>query len=229
MSTEEKYWEARYKKGRSSGLGSIGDERTFKWNVINKYIDNIKEVIDVGCGDLSFWEDRDCQDYIGFDISKTIIEINKRKRPNWVFYTVDVETLLPIKKSVVFCFDVLYHILEYKKFKNILFNLFDMSNNFVFIYTFNKDPFKMSYFLKDIYNLFKTPITTLKKTINNRDAVLNYLYITILKRKKGRYITYHKIEPLIKYIKETKKYQLVSKHNFKNKAMYIFKKYINRV
>lgn len=74
---QNNYWEKRYSIGGSSGKGSIGKERAWKWSIIDNYSPNIQNVIDVGCGDLSFWSNRECKDYTGIDMSETIIEKNK--------------------------------------------------------------------------------------------------------------------------------------------------------
>jgi len=54
------YWERHYSKGGSSGPGSIGNYRSWKWNTILEFENSIDDVIDIGCGDLSFWEGRNC-------------------------------------------------------------------------------------------------------------------------------------------------------------------------
>ena len=69
---EEQYWDQRYIAGGTSGAGSIGDDRDFKWNVVDRHVLFLQSVVDVGCGELSFWEGRDCEDYTGIDISKNL-------------------------------------------------------------------------------------------------------------------------------------------------------------
>ncbi|MFX0141044.1 MAG: hypothetical protein ACFFDN_45820, partial [Candidatus Hodarchaeota archaeon] len=105
---EEQYWEQRYFSGGTSGPGSIGEEKAWKWSLIDQFVPDLNHVIDVGCGDLSFWEGRDCADYVGIDISKTIIEKNIKKRPKWQFIHTNAEKRIDgLKKEVVFCLDVL--------------------------------------------------------------------------------------------------------------------------
>ena len=87
----DSYWEERYASGSDSGKGSIGDIRKWKWSIINTYLHHVKEVIDIGCGDLSFWEGVKCLDYVGIDISPTIIKANMAKRPDWIFITASVD------------------------------------------------------------------------------------------------------------------------------------------
>ena len=82
---EEAYWETRYSLGQNSGEGSGGEGRDWKWKVITKLVPKMTSVIDVACGDLRFWEGRIAEEYVGIDISKTIVEENRRKQTNWDF------------------------------------------------------------------------------------------------------------------------------------------------
>ena len=50
----KQYWEQRYASGGKSGIGSIGEIAKTKWTIIKQYFNNINDVIDVACGDLSF-------------------------------------------------------------------------------------------------------------------------------------------------------------------------------
>lgn len=135
------YWDTRYKRGDSSGFGSVGKLREFKWDIINKYAGNVNEVIDVGCGDLSFWEGRNCSKYSGIDISPTIIDRNKKIRKNWKFICSPADVKIDISSNIVLCLDVLFHIMDDDIYLKILNNLMSYSNNLVFIYTWKINPF----------------------------------------------------------------------------------------
>ena len=112
-SVEEQYWDQRYIDDGTSGSGSIGDYRDFKWGIIDRYAPFLQSVVDVGCGDISFWERRDCIDYTGIDISGTIIKRNRILRPDWEFLRSNAETRIEeLSKSTVFCFDMLFHIMN---------------------------------------------------------------------------------------------------------------------
>jgi len=73
---EHNYWEERYLNGDNSGEGSRGKHRAWKWGILNKYIPEMTDVIDVGCGDLAFMENIDVDKYTGIDISQYIINKN---------------------------------------------------------------------------------------------------------------------------------------------------------
>ena len=77
---EKEWWERRYAEGRTSGKGSIGRGRAWKWSIIDEFTPEIPSLVDVGCGDLSFWEARFSKSYIGIDIAENIIEENRGKR-----------------------------------------------------------------------------------------------------------------------------------------------------
>jgi len=134
------YWEDRYSSGGNSGAGSAGANRKWKWGVINIYIERIFDVIDVGCGDLTFWNGRTCEKYTGIDISKTIINKNKIARPDWNFIVSDADTDFRLRANVVLCFDVLFHIMNERTYTKILENMCRYSTEWIFIFTWNRNP-----------------------------------------------------------------------------------------
>ena len=189
-SVEEHFWDQRYLEGGTSGLGSIGKIRDFKWSVIDKYLPYLHSVVDVGCGDLSFWEGRDCEDYTGIDISKTIIEKNKILRPDWSFICANSEkTIEGLKKEVVFCFDVLFHIMNTETYIQTLKNLCYYSKNYIFIYTWRNNPFKkyrqIKKFIKALFtfNVSKVLVTLKHVLSNNSFSDGNYQYFRFLENE----------------------------------------------
>lgn len=72
----EKYWIDRYKKGGDSGAGSYDKFAIFKGAVVNEFVtdNNINSVLELGCGDGNQLEYFNFPSYIGFDVSKRIIE-----------------------------------------------------------------------------------------------------------------------------------------------------------
>ncbi|HEY6283189.1 MAG TPA: methyltransferase domain-containing protein [Nitrososphaerales archaeon] len=138
----EEYWEKRYREGGKSGQGSVGLARDWKWSVIKKHVSQVEDVVDVGCGDLSFWEGRTCERYIGVDISPHIIARNAERRPEWAFVSSPAEKLLPLKGRVVLCLDVLFHILDDETAKRIMENLCEYSSEWVVIHAWWRNPFE---------------------------------------------------------------------------------------
>ncbi|HEV2137359.1 MAG TPA: hypothetical protein VGR53_00790 [Nitrososphaerales archaeon] len=136
----EEYWEKRYRQGGKSGKGSIGQARDWKWSVIDKHVSPVEDVVDIGCGDLSFWEGRTCERYFGIDISPHIIKRNTEKRPGWAFVSWPAEKHLPLKGRVVLCLDVLFHILDDKTATRIIENLCEYSKEWVVVHAWWRNP-----------------------------------------------------------------------------------------
>lgn len=149
LQAEDEYWEMRYRKGGNSGAGSVGSIREWKWRVIEQYAGEIDDVIDVGCGDLSFWKGRDCAKYFGLDASPTVIERDKRERPSWEFRVHRAEIPLEgIRARVVLCSDVLFHIMNDDDYKHILENICQYSREWLFVHTWSRNPFNLRWMLQ---------------------------------------------------------------------------------
>jgi 2-polyprenyl-3-methyl-5-hydroxy-6-metoxy-1,4-benzoquinol methylase len=150
-SKEAAYWEIHYDLGETSGAGSVDKCRAWKWEAITMYLPEIEHVVDVGCGDLSFWEGRDCQDYTGIDISTTVIANNRRLRPRWTFIVSPAEQRIEqLHKDCVFCLDLLFHIMNSNSFRAILNNLCYYSTNYIFIYNWWRNPWASNPRKKDL-------------------------------------------------------------------------------
>ena len=141
---EEAYWEYRYLKGYNSGEGSAGEERDWKWKTITGFAPKITSVIDVACGDLRFWKGLwkgDPDRYVGIDISKTIIEENRKMQIDWDFIWSPAERRIEgLKAPFVFCMDLLFHIMDDDRYEAILENLCYYSSRFIFIHTWINNP-----------------------------------------------------------------------------------------
>ena len=162
LKMEKAYWEARYGQGGTSGFGSIGAGRTWKWKIIRDVIRNhspellrsdgsLSKIIDVGCGDLSFWEVESplvihVERYIGIDISETIIMRNrKRGIKGWSFIVSSSHARnRGLKAPVVLCMDLLFHIMEDTEFIESLKNLCYYSEDLIFVHTWKYNFFKDS-------------------------------------------------------------------------------------
>jgi len=153
---EKEFWDKKYAEGGISGKGSIGKYRNWKWGMINQVIGPFKSLIDVGCGDLSFWKhpianriqkQKDFR-YVGIDISDNIISRNRafafRVKPKLNFICDSAHFLLDLKKAqVVFCLDLLFHIMDDFRFELTLDNLCKYSSEWIVIYTWHKNPFEL--------------------------------------------------------------------------------------
>lgn len=137
------YWETRYSSGGTSGAGSVGELKEWKWKVIDEVVGPLSKVVDVSCGDLSFWENRDCEKYVGIDISETVISRNRIRRPSWRFVCAPAEIKQDIKGETVLCMDVLFHIMDDNKYNRILRNVASYSTHWIVISTWCENPLSM--------------------------------------------------------------------------------------
>ena len=135
------YWEHRYRVGRDSGKGSIGAARDWKWSIIEAHGGSTAEVLDVGCGDLRFWGDRGCPDYLGLDVSWSVLRRNRERRPSWQFIRVPASARLRVRRRVVLCFDLLFHIMDEAEYDSIIDNLIAYTEEWLFIHTWSRNPF----------------------------------------------------------------------------------------
>ena len=144
LNSSKDYWEKRYQIGGNSGAGSFNNLARFKADVLNNFIktSNIDTVIEWGSGDCNQLSLVNYKNYIGFDISKTAINICKNK-----FYNDSTKTFIYTynnyknnkKGDLSISLDVIYHLLEDKVYNKYMHNLFKSSNKYVCIYSSNID------------------------------------------------------------------------------------------
>jgi hypothetical protein len=137
------YWDNHYANGGKSSDSNINEAREWKMNILYDYgLKHDTSIIDIGCGDMDFWNDISFTNYTGIDISPTIIEQNRARFPNYTFYCSDSSEPLNISSNYVTCFDMLFHIMDTEKYIKIITNLSYYANNKLFIYTWQKNPFE---------------------------------------------------------------------------------------
>ncbi len=142
FSSDRDYWDNRYKSGLTSGAGSSGEQRNWKWSIIGQYVDvKTKSVLDVGCGDLHFWEKRSCLSYLGIDFSPDVITKDRRLYPDLSFICANASETLEVHRQVVLCMDVLFHVMKDQDFRSILRNLSKWTDEILFVYTWYRSPF----------------------------------------------------------------------------------------
>ena len=210
------YWEQRYSKSGTSGEGSLGTHRDWKWKTISNYAGRVDNVIDVGCGDLSFWDGKNCQTYTGIDISGTIVRKNLGLRPDWNFICSDASVRQSVRAPVVFCFDVLFHIMDDGVYKSILTNLMAYSDQWIFLYTWVKNPLSTFEARRQIF------LDSLKGL--KLGFALNTLVNPV--RSDARYQTYRDFREFIPHF-QSNGYRLVSLEKYPYDdvgGMYIFRK-----
>ena len=176
---KEEFWDTRYRGGADSGAGSRGSYRKWKWKIINSYVDvKTKSVLDVGCGDLQFLKGRKFGSYLGFDISPYIIAKNQGQHPDLSFKVKDVtvsDTDLP-QFDVVFCMDLLFHIMDESGFVRLLENLNRWAGEWLFVINWSINPLG-SNVTDGEYQHFRNLISYLDK--------LPDLKLVYVRKKKG--------------------------------------------
>jgi 2-polyprenyl-3-methyl-5-hydroxy-6-metoxy-1,4-benzoquinol methylase len=134
------YWEKRYVAGGNSGKGSYNEPHLFKTAVVNEFIEDndIKTILDMGCGDGHFASSIKVKRYIAYDVSPSIIDINKIKYKDKknISFTNDLLQVNEIIDCTI-SIDVIYHVTNTAEYKKYLANLFNMSNKYCIIYSSN--------------------------------------------------------------------------------------------
>lgn len=136
------YWENRYKKGGNSGAGSYNRLAEFKAEVINTFVvsNKIDSVIEFGCGDGNQLKYFHFKNYIGIDVSETIIsqcQILYKSDSDKAFMTVGEYS--NEKADLTMSLDVIYHLVEDSIYNEYMNRLFSASTNYVLIYSSNED------------------------------------------------------------------------------------------
>lgn len=134
-----RYWEERYRTGGNSGPGSYNRLAEFKANFINQFVarNEIRSVIEFGCGDGAQLELMDYPDYIGVDVSHTILDRTAARFAEDAtkrFLHSDAVTASH-QAELSLSLDVIYHLIEDSVFIAYMQHLFDASTRFVIIYS----------------------------------------------------------------------------------------------
>jgi SAM-dependent methyltransferase len=247
LSSSGNYWETRYGKGGSSGAGSIGGSRRWKWNLIHSYAANVDDVIDIGCGDLRFWEDHEIDlpesfRYFGLDISSTIVQHNRTSHPTWIFHVGNASCPIPgLQGRIVLCLDVLFHIMDDDAFVGILENLCHYSLDWIFIFTWWRNPFSFGWRLRHLYgkvvaearrkvlsrNLQATHLLTPLHFIRTHEIHDKIRFLALPTESDGVYEKYRRFEDYTG-IFQRNGFRLIgahkSPHSGRNGAMYVFRR-----
>ncbi|KKR21164.1 MAG: hypothetical protein UT48_C0012G0023 [Parcubacteria group bacterium GW2011_GWE2_39_37] len=150
----KKYWNKRYQEGGNSGKGSYGELFEYKTNYINEFIEtnNIKSLIDFGCGDGNQIKSLAPIKYLGFDVAMSSINIcrnsyNDDENKSFMLYDPNYFSNNNfIGSELVISLDVLYHIIDEEDFIKTINDIFSCSNKFVILFTsfdrFTDEPYK---------------------------------------------------------------------------------------
>ncbi len=136
------YWVRRYEEGRDSGDGSYGKLAEYKAEILNEFIkeNNVKTVIEFGCGDGNQLKMINCPAYIGFDISPKVISLCREKfrDDNTKAFSLAGEYKNETAELAI-SLDVIYHLVEDNVYTEYMNRLFDSAERFVIIFSSNTD------------------------------------------------------------------------------------------
>ncbi len=139
----EKYWETRYQSQGNSGSGSYDHLAEFKSQFLNDFVkqNNIKIVMEFGCGDGNQLVTSKYPQYIGLDVSPTAVKLcytRFKTDQTKSFYVYNSQAFYDRAKlftaDLTMSLDVLYHLVENEIFENHLVHLFAASSKYVIIY-----------------------------------------------------------------------------------------------
>lgn len=138
------YWNNRYLEKDNSGSGSYGKLSLFKAQVLNEFVEslNINSVIELGCGDGNQLKLANYKNYIGFDVSSEAINICSKifeadKTKVFLNYA-DIDNS-KYSAELVLSIDVIFHLIEEEVFICYMKKIFELSSNYVIIYSSNYD------------------------------------------------------------------------------------------
>lgn len=142
FTNSQDYWEARYSHGGNSGAGSYTNLSLFKAEVLNNFVrgHDVKTVIELGCGDGAQLSLAEYPNYLGLDISPTVVEYCRSKFANdpTKRFELIAEGKSP-KAELVLSLDVIFHLVEDDVFDKYMTRCFGAAQKYVIIYSSNDD------------------------------------------------------------------------------------------
>ena len=136
------YWEERYKKGGNSGAGSYNELAEFKAEIINNFVqeNNVKSVMEFGCGDGNQIKYFQFEQYTGYDISETVVNICRNLYKNDASKTFKLVGEHKTRTAdLTMSLDVIYHLIEDDTYHNYMEKLFTTADKYVIIYSSNSN------------------------------------------------------------------------------------------
>jgi trans-aconitate methyltransferase len=136
------YWNWRYESGGTSGAGSYGRLSTFKADVLNELVDELRvaDLIEFGCGDGNQLTLARYPRYHGYDVSDTAIALCRSRfaeDPTKRFSAV--ADYAGETADMALSLDVIFHLVEDRTFADYMHRLFDSARRFVVIYSSDTD------------------------------------------------------------------------------------------
>lgn len=147
IENSRKYWIDRYDAGGNSGPGSYDKLALFKGEILNDFVlrNQIKTVVEFGCGDGNQLSYLKFPKYIGYDVSPGALKLCEKKFKNDSSKTFKlIEDFRPENADLALSLDVIFHLIEESTFKEYMEKLFKASNKYVIIYSSNSAEYNLS-------------------------------------------------------------------------------------
>ena len=145
--SSREYWENRYATGGNSGEGSYDKLAKFKAEFLNDFVatNNISRIVEFGCGDGNQLSLAKYPEYIGLDVSPTIVKkimknFSNDKTKSFFLYDSDCfqDHLGVLNGDLTLSLDVIYHLIEDDIYHAYMTNLFS-TGRYTIIYSTNFD------------------------------------------------------------------------------------------
>jgi SAM-dependent methyltransferase len=137
------YWEKRYQEGKTSGVGSYGRLAAHKAEVLNDFVakNNVRSVIEFGCGDGTQLALAKYQSYVGVDVAQGSIDLCEKRFASDTtkrFYLIGRVPPDLGRFDLALSLDVVYHLVEDHIFEAYMRSLFEHAGRYIIIYSSNK-------------------------------------------------------------------------------------------
>lgn len=132
------YWQERYRLGGDSGAGSGGAPAAYKSGVLNRFVreNDVKSLIEFGCGDGRQLGSAKYPNYLGFDISADAIARCRASFSGDESKRFEhVDNYSGETAEVALSLDVLFHLVEDEVYHSYLDRLFAAASRYVVIYS----------------------------------------------------------------------------------------------
>lgn len=138
------YWERRYTRGHTSGVGSRGEIAQYKADFLNQFVGQrgVESVIEFGCGDGYQLALARYPRYIGVDVSPTVLRtcvdaFNDDDTKSFFPYATGgfSDRLGLLDSDLSMSIDVVFHLVEDDVYDRYMRDLFGAAKRFVIIFS----------------------------------------------------------------------------------------------
>lgn len=114
----------------------------FKADIINNFVaqNNVKTVMEYGCGDGNQLSLARYESYLGFDVSNRVLNLcRERFRDDSSKTFQSMDAYADERAELTMSLDVIYHLVEDDAYGDYMHRLFDSADRFVIVYASNTD------------------------------------------------------------------------------------------